>query len=567
MTADSDRKVERPAFLAIGACAAVLAWAFFKDDLDGPIAAIAALLLAGAVAVTLAGPRREVRVDGAVALTLASLAVTGQVRDRVAFGLGAIATVAACLYAMRRVRAPAGPRPTRWLPLALVVGAGAPLTASLTLGLPPLSRAVEGRIAEYLASAPISNQTGFAADHMPVGSTVGLLMDDTIVLRVRGDTSELLRGEVYDAYVERGGWTSTLGDTTDVDARTTGGRTASVTGEEADRFFVPHTHACVATATGRARVSSGGVFRPAMGESGRRVTTSADCDGRGASAAAPPGPADLDVPKPMARLLDATLDRWQVRANFGVRAQLTRIERGLADEHPYALDVPRDDRIDPVVDFLTKHPAGHCELFASTAALLARRAGIPARVVAGYRVVEKSRFGDWYVVRKSHAHAWIETWDGTRWVSLDPTPAREEPARGKRSLLASLRDLAGAAADETRARVSGTALVLTISGVAAAVVFGRELRRRLRDRERTRRRGPTDALPAFRELSQALARRGIERAPGEPLERFARRVVASREEWAAGCAEAIGAYAALRYGDEGDEDDVARKVRETASLL
>ena len=284
------------------------------------------------------------------------------------------------------------------------------------------------------------------ADHMPVGSTVGLLMDDTIVLRVRGDTSELLRGEVYDAYVERGGWTSTLGDTTDVDARTTGGRTASVTGEEADRFFVPHTHACVATATGRARVSSGGVFRPAMGESGRRVTTSADCDGRGVSAAAPPGPADLDVPKPMARLLDATLDRWQVRANFGVRAQLTRIERGLADEHPYALDVPRDDRIDPVVDFLTKHPAGHCELFASTAALLARRAGIPARVVAGYRVVEKSRFGDWYVVRKSHAHAWIETWDGTRWVSLDPTPAREEPARGKRSLLASLRDLAGAAA-------------------------------------------------------------------------------------------------------------------------
>ena len=73
MTADSDRKVERPALLAVGACAAVLAWAFFKDDLDGPIAAIAALLLAGAVAVTLAGPRREVRVDGAVALTLASL--------------------------------------------------------------------------------------------------------------------------------------------------------------------------------------------------------------------------------------------------------------------------------------------------------------------------------------------------------------------------------------------------------------------------------------------------------------------------------------------------------------
>jgi hypothetical protein len=567
VSADDDRKVERPAFLATGACAAVLAWAFFGGDLDGPIAAIAALLLAGAVVVALAGPRREVRVDGAVALTLASLAVTGQVRDRAPFGLGAIVTAAACLYAMRRVRAPVGPRATRWLPLAAVIGAGAPLAASLALGLPPLSRAIEGRIAEYLASAPIGNQTGFAADHMPVGSTVGLLVDDTIVLRVRGDTSELLRGEVYDAYVERGGWTSTLGDTTDVDAKAAAGPSASITGEETDRFFVPHTHACVRTTSGRARVSSGGVFRPAMGESGRRVTTSADCVGRAAGAAAPPGPADLDVPKSMTPLLDDTLDRWKVRANFGVAAQLARIERGLADEHAYALDVPRDDRIDPVVDFLTKHPSGHCELFASTGALLARRAGIPARVVAGYRVVEKSRVGDWYVVRKSHAHAWIETWDGARWVALDPTPAREEPAHGERGLLASLRDLAGAIADETRARVSGTALVLAISGVTAAVIFGRELRRRLRDRQRTRRRGPTDALPAFRELSGALARRGIERAPGEPLERFSRRVVASEEPWAMACAEAIGAYAALRYGDEGDEDEVAQKVRDTASLL
>ncbi len=73
-------------------------------------------------------------------------------------------------------------------------------------------------------------------------------------------------------------------------------------------------------------------------------------------------------------------------------------------------------------DFMTRTRTGHCEYFASAAALLLRAAGIPARYATGYAVDERSDLEDAYVVRSRHAHAWTRAWVGGRWIDLDTTP-------------------------------------------------------------------------------------------------------------------------------------------------
>mgnify|MGYP003384576930 CR=1 FL=1 len=77
----------------------------------------------------------------------------------------------------------------------------------------------------------------------------------------------------------------------------------------------------------------------------------------------------------------------------------------------------------PLADFLTQNRSGHCEHFATASALLLRAAGIPSRYVVGYSVQEPNRFGDGYVVRQRHAHAWVRVYINQSWQDFDSTPA------------------------------------------------------------------------------------------------------------------------------------------------
>ncbi len=77
-------------------------------------------------------------------------------------------------------------------------------------------------------------------------------------------------------------------------------------------------------------------------------------------------------------------------------------------EFTYSLEMTRQDRsLDPVLDFLFNIRQGHCERFAAALALMLRSVGVPARVVKGYRGCDHQGDGE-YVVRHSHAHAWVE---------------------------------------------------------------------------------------------------------------------------------------------------------------
>jgi transglutaminase-like putative cysteine protease len=90
---------------------------------------------------------------------------------------------------------------------------------------------------------------------------------------------------------------------------------------------------------------------------------------------------------------------------------------------PYSLDVPLPPAGQDVVDyFLFDLQKGYCGYYASAMTVLARAAGLPARLAEGYA----SGTYDWenarYVVTEADAHAWPEIYfPGHGWVRFEPT--------------------------------------------------------------------------------------------------------------------------------------------------
>lgn len=113
----------------------------------------------------------------------------------------------------------------------------------------------------------------------------------------------------------------------------------------------------------------------------------------------------------------------------GDRERLDRTVRWIGDECDYSLNVGAFRTDQPVAEFLFEKKRGYCEYFASSAALLLRLQGVPARYVSGFNVRDQNRRGDHFLVRGGDAHAWVEAWiEGVGWVEADPTPAAQYDA-------------------------------------------------------------------------------------------------------------------------------------------
>jgi protein-glutamine gamma-glutamyltransferase len=81
----------------------------------------------------------------------------------------------------------------------------------------------------------------------------------------------------------------------------------------------------------------------------------------------------------------------------------------------------------PFEDFLFVHKRGNCEFFASSLAMMLRIAGIPARLIGGYKGGYYNNTGKYYLVAQSNAHVWVEAYTPTYgWLRLDPTPPLQE---------------------------------------------------------------------------------------------------------------------------------------------
>ncbi len=76
----------------------------------------------------------------------------------------------------------------------------------------------------------------------------------------------------------------------------------------------------------------------------------------------------------------------------------------------------------PVDEFLFDKKQGNCEYFATSMAIILRVNGIPSRVVAGYRGGVYNDLGNYYILRQSNAHLWVEAYiDNIGWIRFDPT--------------------------------------------------------------------------------------------------------------------------------------------------
>ncbi len=279
----------------------------------------------------------------------------------------------------------------------------------------------------------------------------------------------------------------------------------------------------------------------------------------------------------------------------------------------YELNTPSERAADPVSDFLFNSKRGYCEYFATSMALLLRSEGIPCRVAAGYMTEDYNPFQDYYRIRQSNAHTWVEVYlPGTDdWLLVDPTPggraqtgssstwqwlrdiadaikyrwdiyvvglglgdqyrmarrARQSTAEAGRSLarLPSYLQAAGRSIIESGALIY---IVVVVAAVSAAWFF---LYRR---RPGAKAELETDTLKKeYQKLLVVLSTKGFLRRPQEtPLE-LADRVEKSGEYFALQVKKATDLYLPVRFGQTKDQgpalsaiSDAIRSIRRSSEI-
>ncbi len=131
--------------------------------------------------------------------------------------------------------------------------------------------------------------------------------------------------------------------------------------------------------------------------------------------------------KQMAKIVEQILSGRKPRKD---REKIDAVTAFLNRHCRYSLDFrpsPHRDS-DPVLHFLSRERKGHCELFASSAALLLRSMGIPTRYVTGVVCEERHPYSPYYIARAADVHAWCEAWlpDEKQWITVEATPFTDD---------------------------------------------------------------------------------------------------------------------------------------------
>ncbi len=440
------------------------------------------------------------------------------------------------------------------------------LSALSARGLPWLH---DYLVAKYANADEDPSTTGFTP-WLDLGSMRDAQLSETLVMRVYGAAVPgYLRGTAYDRY-ENGRWRNTrtpavtLVRTGEGALRGDGAvrveRVSGITGW----YFLPLDARDVSTDNGSVRRDRLGTVRGVPGDDAAEAWFR--LGPRDSLRPIDPTETDREVPPTLRRTLAPLVDRWTAATTTDA-ARMEALRVHLRSEYRYSLRFERTPLVDPVVDFLTKRREGHCEYFASALALLGRAAGVPTRVVGGYRVAERNPFGGYHVVREKNAHAWVEAWIDGAWVTLDATPPSAIPynQRHDGAWWRSVADVLSLRARYALAWAMGagsTAMLTLAAALLVAWLSWRAWRQRGAREEAVTALATLRPLPCLDALSDALSGAGVTRGGAETLERFAARVAESElpDAVRSDAASALRRYAALRYGEQGDEAEVARAM-------
>jgi transglutaminase-like putative cysteine protease len=119
----------------------------------------------------------------------------------------------------------------------------------------------------------------------------------------------------------------------------------------------------------------------------------------------------------------------------GPMRQAAKIETFMATTFRYVPDPAQIGHPMTVDNFLLQERRGHCEYFAAGMVVLLTSLKVPARIVGGFYGGRLNPLTGYFVVRREDAHAWVEVWDGGKWVTFDPTPPALRPGNGEGNLL------------------------------------------------------------------------------------------------------------------------------------
>lgn len=210
--------------------------------------------------------------------------------------------------------------------------------------------------------------------------------------------------------------------------------------------------------------------------------------------------------------------------------RLKKIETYLRESYRYSLVTDNKKNMDPIENFLFEEKRGHCEFFATAAALMARELGVDARVGYGWAGGKYYENNNMFVFRAREAHAWLEVMlEGYGWVLIEPTPpmasgdamSRVAEAGEKMPTPEEMIAEEEEAIAKSSERITGWAIGLTAGfGVSAFLLF--VFRGRTRENESqgssifTSKRKEAGYFAAWR---RAIKRRGLRNETGLTIRR------------------------------------------------
>jgi Transglutaminase-like superfamily/TgpA N-terminal domain/Domain of unknown function (DUF4129) len=130
----------------------------------------------------------------------------------------------------------------------------------------------------------------------------------------------------------------------------------------------------------------------------------------------------LQTPSDLPPSVQNTLQQWTY-GSTNVYSAMKTLESHLSDTTQFRYSVtnpPVPANVDAVA-WLLQQNQGYCTYYATAMTIMARKLGIPARIVNGFS--QGNLQGNRWVVNGDDAHSWVQVYfPGFGWINFDPTP-------------------------------------------------------------------------------------------------------------------------------------------------